>query len=208
VTNTRSIIAVLAGILLFLAAFATGAQNIDKPMLLVAAPTLNGPYNHTAVIVIPIRDRHVGFILNRATEMTMGKLFPQHEPSAKVADPVYFGGPVGADALFALVKGDPGQPSIHLFGDIYATNASKHVDRIIETTPNDARYMVGFVGWQPDELAKELKSGFWFVGEPDESLVFRKNPTEMWDELVKRYGRLRPAAGQLETMATPEHTPG
>src|SRR5262249_48132066 len=148
--------------------------------------------------VVPAGDRHVGFILNRVTDLTLGKLFPQHAPSAKVVDPVYFGGPAAADALFALVARDPGKPALHLFGDLYVTNHLKSVDRIMEEPPNDARYLVGFVGWQPGELEHEMKQGYWYIADPEPAHVFRKDPNGMWDEMVKRYGKLRPGPGQVE----------
>ena len=37
------------------------------------------------------------------------------------------------------------------------------VDRIIETTPNDARYFVGLMIWAPEELDEEIEQGAWNV---------------------------------------------
>src|SRR2546426_517036 len=80
---------------------------------------------------------HVGFILNRATGVKLATLFPEHAPSAKVVDPVYFGGPEMVDSIFAIVRRDPGTPSLRLFGDLFVTASADAVDRIIEKTPND-----------------------------------------------------------------------
>jgi putative transcriptional regulator len=60
------------------------------------------------------------------------------------------------------------------------------VDRIIEQTPNEARYFAGFVGWQPGELAAEIDAGYWYVADPDASLVFSKDTGTMWQELLER----------------------
>lgn len=178
----------LAGLALLLASLAARAVDLSQPLLLVASPDLKGAYAHTALIVVPAGDRHIGFILNRATQTTMGKLFPEHAPSAKVVDPVYFGGPVAADEIFAMVRRNPGEPSLRLFGDLFVTANAKNVDRIIETTPNEARYFVGFVGWRPGELAAEIDKGFWYLGTPDPALVFQKETGGMWEDLVKRLG--------------------
>jgi len=176
-------------------------RDLAKPMLLVAQPSLQGPYSHTALIVMPIGDKHIGFILNRATDLPLGKAFPDHLPSQKVVDPIFFGGPEAADALFALVQRDPGEPSIRIFGNLYMTGSRKAIDRIIEQTPNDARYFAGFVGWMPQELAKELAAGFWFVGEPEAAQVFRKDFATMWEELAARLCKdqpRRPRPGERE----------
>jgi putative transcriptional regulator len=185
--------------LLLVAACAAGAQDLDKPLLLVAAPDLQGPYSHTALLVVPQGGQHVGFILNRATGVKLASLFPEHAPSAKVADPVYLGGPVSPNAIFAMVRRDPGEPSVRLFGDVHVTAHAPMVDRIIEQTPNDARYFAGFVGWQTGELAAEIEAGWWLVSEPDAALVFSKDTGDMWEGLLKRFGaRPAPPKGMLD----------
>lgn len=167
--------------------------DLSKPMLLVARPTLRGPYSHTAVLVVPLADKHIGFILNRSTDTKLAAAFPDHAPSAKVTEPIYFGGPEAADALFAVKRGNPGEPSLQLFGDVYMTGSSKVIDRIIEQTPNDARYFAGFVGWMPGELASELERGFWYTGTAESADVFRKDAGEaMWQDLTKRLGHDAP----------------
>jgi putative transcriptional regulator len=190
----------LVALWLLVAACAVGAQDLDKPLLLVAAPDLQGPYSHTALLVVPLGGQHFGFILNRATDVKLATLFPEHGPSAKVADPVYLGGPVSTNALFAVVPRDPGAPSVRLFGDVFVTSHAQIVDRIIEQTPNDARYFAGFVGWQPEELATEIEAGWWYVADPDAALLFSKDTGSMWESLVKRLGkRPAPRPGELET---------
>ena len=166
---------------------AAAAQDLERPLLLVAAPDLQGAYSHTALVVVPSGGgQHVGFILNKATSVKMATLFPDHLPSAKVLDPVYFGGPEMAGSIFAIVRRDPGASSLRLFGDLFVTANANAVDRIIESTPNDARYFAGFVGWQPEELANELAAGYWYAIEPEAELAFRRDTEPLWDELIKR----------------------
>lgn len=179
----------LVAILLILGASLSRAEDLGQPLLLVATPDLKGPYSHTAVLVVPMGERHVGFILNRATDVKLATLFPEHAPSAKVADPVYFGGPERVNAIFAVVPRDPGRPSVHLFGDLHVTVQAEIVDRIIEQTPNDARYFAGFVAWGPGELAVELEKGFWYTADPDAALVFSHDTGTMWETLLQRLGK-------------------
>lgn len=185
--------------ILLVAAGTAVAQDLGKPMFLVAAPDLNGPYNHTTLLVVPMGDHHIGFILNRATDVKLATLFPDHAPSAKVADPVYFGGPEKTNAIFAVVPRNPGEPSVRLFGEIYMTVQEDVVDRVIEQTPNDARYFAGFVAWRPGELAAELEADWWYAVDPDPALVFSNDTSSMWEALIKRLGKRPPLAeGMLE----------
>src|SRR5688572_21515694 len=172
---------------LLLAACTARSQELDRPVILVASPELQGPYSRTALIAVPAASgQHIGFILNRATEFTLAKVFPDHAPSAKVVDPVYLGGPEMLGSLFAMVPRDPGVPGLRLFGDVFVVANGDAVDLIIEKMPNEARYFTGFVGWQPGELAKELAVGYWHVSEPDAALVFSDKPAALWEVLQKR----------------------
>jgi putative transcriptional regulator len=178
----------LACLLLLLAACAARAQDLERPLLLVASPSLQGAYSKTALLVFSLRGQHAGFILNRSTDVKLASVFPEHEPSAKVADPIYFGGPEMIDSLFAMVRSNPGSGSVEVLSDLFVTAEAETLDRIIEQTPNDARYFAGFVGWKPGELAKEIEAGYWYVDQCDVAQVFRKDSGRMWEELVERLG--------------------
>jgi putative transcriptional regulator len=187
----------LAFLLLLFAAGAACAADLERPLLLVASPSLQGAYSRTALLVFPMRGQHAGFILNRSTDVKLATVFPDHAPSAKVVDPIYFGGPEMMDSLFAMVRKNPGSGSVQVLGDLFVTAEAETVDRIIEQTPNDARYFAGFVGWKPGELAKEIESGYWYVDDLDTAQVFRKDPGAMWEELVKRLGNGHPRPTNL-----------
>ena len=188
---------ILASLVLLFAACAALAEDFDKPLLLVASPSLQGAYSHTALIVFPMRGQHAGFILNRSTDVKLGTVFPDHPPSAKVIEPIYFGGPEMMDSLFAMVRKNPGAGAVEVLGDLFVTAEAETVDRIIEQMPNDARYFAGFVGWRPGELAKEVEAGYWYVEDLDAAQVFRKDPNAMWEELVQRLGNGHPRPTNL-----------
>lgn len=187
----------LACLALLAAAGAACAQNLERPLLLVASPALQGAYSRTALLVFPMRGQHAGFILNRSTDVKLASAFPEHPPSAKVADPIYFGGPEMADSLFAMVRKNPGPGSMEVLGDLFVTAEAETLDRIIAETPNDARYFAGFVGWQPGELAKEIGAGYWYVEDFDAAQAFRDDTGAMWEELVERLGNGHPRTTNL-----------
>src|SRR2546426_8964182 len=84
---------------------AAGAAPGDT-MLLVAKRQLEDPiWGSTIVLAKPIAGGgHVGFIVNKPTKMSLAELFPEHEPSKKVADPLFLGGTVDINLVFALVE--------------------------------------------------------------------------------------------------------
>ena len=175
-------------------AFTAPAGSIepaDEPVILVAKPALRDRlYGATILITKPIGNgQHIGFIVNRPTPVTLGKLFPDHGPSQKVTDPVYLGGPVNPETLFALVqrKSNPGANSLQLTADLYLVTERNLVDRIIESEADRARFYAGLVLWAPGELRSEINRGFWYVQDADVSLVLRKSTAGMWEELVRQW---------------------
>jgi len=168
------------------------AQDADPAgaIMLVAAPRLVDPdYRATVLLAVPIENnRHVGVIINRPTGRTLSSLFPEHAPSKLVRDPVYFGGPMLRQAIFAVVHADhtPGPGSIQMMKELFLATQGAVVDHIIEETPNEARYYVGYVAWRPGELRQEVDRGLWYVLDADPELAFRKDPGSLWEELLRR----------------------
>ena len=97
----------------------------------------------SVLVVVPFGDgEHLGFIINRPLELSLGSMFPEHAPSRKVIDPVHFGGPVMVDTMFAVLRAprNPGGESLPLFADLFVASRADDIDRIIEQTPDDARF--------------------------------------------------------------------
>jgi putative transcriptional regulator len=181
----------LFAVLLFLGYHTeVNAADLSKAAILVAKPELQDElYRSTILVVAPLgEDRHVGFIVNRPTPITLGKAFPEDGPSQKVVDPVYIGGPYQSQAIFALVQrpDSPGGVSLELMPGLFVAVDGETVDRIIRSEPDHARFVAGMVAWDAGELRDEVERGAWFVLEPDAALALRKPTTGLWEELVRR----------------------
>jgi len=164
-------------------------------------------YRQSVVIVVPVEnDRHIGVIVNRPTRRTLSSLFPDHQPSKKVTEPVFFGGPMSRGALVAVVKSekDPGKGTIGLTKDMFLAMTVNVVDKVIEDMPNDARYYVGYIVWRPGELRAEIDRKVWSVVNASPEVVFRKDTGNLWEEMT-RLSRLITASA--EHLDLPEYSP-
>jgi putative transcriptional regulator len=174
---------------------ALGWAQVEDAVILVANPGFRDlEYRQTVLVAAPAPNGgHVGVIINRPTRRSLASLFPEHEPSKKVIDPVYYGGPFSRGALVALVRADaaPGAGSVMLMKNLYLAFRANTIDSVIETTPNDARYFVGYVGWRPGELKSEVERGLWAVQHAELDMVFRKDTENLWEELQQASRRIR-----------------
>ncbi len=170
-------------------AMAQSKSAEPEAAILVASPGLrDADYRQAVVIVVPVEnDRHLGVIVNRPTRRTLASLFPEHAPSKKVTEPVFVGGPMSRGAVVAVVKSekDPGKGTVGLTKEMYLAMTVNVVDHVIEDTPNDARYYVGYIVWRPGELRSEIDRKVWNVVNASPDVVFRKDTTGLWEELSR-----------------------
>jgi putative AlgH/UPF0301 family transcriptional regulator len=172
--------------LLVAASAAVHAQALDKPRVLVASPKAEGPYAGAVVVVVPSTHGHVGFMINRASHLTVAQAFPGEPTLAKLPAAIYYGGPHDARRMYAVVRRDPGEGAEWLFGDVFLAVAPAAMDRVIEAWPDEARYFSGFVAWHPGALSQEVRDGAWLVVEPSAAQLFGVPPAELWSDLVRR----------------------
>ena len=167
------------------------AADLSKTIILVAKPELRADpmFGSTILVATSIGgEQHAGFIVNHPTSVTLASVFPGDGPAQKVVDPVYLGGPVDSDVVFALVRSSesPGQGSIQLMPGVFAAINGKAVVRAIASDPERARFLAGLVVWKPGELQEEIKQGLWYVLEPDPALVLPSSTEGLWEELARR----------------------
>jgi len=68
---------------------------------------------------------------------------------------------------------------------LYAAHDVEVVQRIIESEPHSARFVVGMVTWRAGALRAEIDAGAWYALKPDARLVMSP-PQGLWEELVRR----------------------
>lgn len=185
-TASRLALAILA---LALALPGLGAEPASA-VVLVAKPGLQDPlYNATILIARALPDgRHVGFILNKPTTVTFATAFPNQAALRPDHEPLYLGGPVATEAVFALIQchDNPGNGSMQIAPDLFLVVAEETVNHIIETESDHARLFLGTVLWQAGELDAEVKRGVWYVLDTRPDLVLPAKTDGLWERLVQR----------------------
>ena len=168
-------------------AAAAAAADLSEPIMLVASSGLDGSLLQQAVVLVtPLPDGgHIGFIINRPTDVKLQALFPDDAAASKVKESVYLGGPALLPAVFAVTSTPPENPgtAVPLMPGLFAVMDSDAIDRIIEKAPNDARYFLGMMVWKPDELGEEVRQNVWELRPADADLVLRAKSPGLWRSL-------------------------
>lgn len=177
-----------AAFVLFTGLAGTGcAADLSRAVILVASERLAGsPFEQTVVLATPLpQGGHFGFVVNRPSGVKLEILFPEQAAAHNVVDPVYVGGPMFPRSIFALTRKAPDDARNVLspMPGLVVVIDGDAVDRIIETTPNDARYFMGLMVWAPGELEEEIDMGAWDTRPADVDTALPSSSPGLWQSL-------------------------
>jgi putative transcriptional regulator len=174
-------------VLLVLAA-AAHAQGPSKSLLLIARPGMPDPnFRESVVLVIHSESAETtGVILNRPTDRSLADLLPGERFEA-FTDPIFFGGPVTPQGLFALFQSDRySGPAVPMLPGVYLAVLPDSVDALLSKPPAKIRLFSGYSGWAPGQLQGELDRGDWLVVDADAKTVFLRDTSRLWEDMVRR----------------------
>ena len=173
-------------VLLICLSFGQNAEGHLAPgTILVATEKLSDPNFAETVVLITRHDPDggtMGLVLNRPTETTLAKAFPQFHGNN---DSVYDGGPVVPDAVQALLR-SPTKPDTaeHIVGDLYLAVRKVLLEKSITDHVPGSKFRVylGYAGWGPGQLENEVRLGAWTTVHGIK-YVFDSHPDSLWDRL-------------------------
>lgn len=175
-------------ILLLCATVLCAQPDIDPApgTFLIAKRTLPDPnFTETVILLIHYDAKSaMGVVINDPSEIPLAKLYPQ---AKNKKDRLYIGGPVqqmGAQVLLrSKTKPDNAKP---VLADIYLTTDTAFVDKAIETGDTPIRVYLGYSGWGPRQLDREIEAGAWHVVKADPNLVFDPDPSTVWERALRK----------------------
>ncbi len=172
------------------------------PGFLVAAPGLRDP-NFARSLVLMAEHKpegSLGFVVNRASRVTVGEVLDQVDPALRAeaerndrADAsVMVGGPVQPERLWILHRADsvPAEEGGVVLAGALAVGGSRELLEILVRAPAPGPFLLllGYSGWGPLQVEREVGAGGWIPLPFEESLVFDVPLEARWDEAVKRFG--------------------
>ena len=176
--------------------------------LLIAMPSLNDPNFSQAVMLIcehSLEKGALGIVLNKPLPMKLGEVLAQMKLDVSneriTEQPVLRGGPVKRDHGFVLHRPGGQWDSSHQVSEQIQVTTSRDVLAAMSRGegPQDAFIALGYAGWEPGQLEREMLDNAWLSVPIDESIVFYL-PFEhrwiaVWRQLGIDVGRVSHVAG-------------
>lgn len=167
-------------------------QEPQKGKILISEPFLSDNYFKRSVVLLCEHndDGSIGFVLNKPVDMSIYELiedFPESDVQLSV------GGPVSTNTLHYIhTLGDIIPKSIHIFDNLYWGGDYEAVLQLIRSDSIHApqiRFFLGYSGWSPNQLQKEIDANAWLVASIKAGEIMRPNNAQFWENILRRMGK-------------------
>ena len=190
----------------------TGEQPAAGKLLVASEDADGSRFERTVILLLHYDEFGAqGLVINRESDAELADVFPQSEALASYKGALFWGGPVQMSTMRALLRtDDPPDDAIAVIDDVYRIAVDKPISG---HEMNDAhiRFFIGYAGWSPGQLDRELRFGNWTVVTGDADVVFSADPASVWSTLrpaPQLRVNLRAAAGNRDTEPTVTDDPG
>ena len=175
---------------LLLAWSALAAAAEGSAIFLIAKPEMPDPnFKQTVVLVVnPPNGAPVGVVLNRPTDLRLGKVLDKHPRGTAREDPVYAGGPVERNTLWFVFRAATAPPRAwHVVEDVYFSGQASALEWVFRQPQGaEQKFFAGYAGWSPGQLENEIARGDWLYLRADPANIFRLDVLQLWPELLRR----------------------
>lgn len=163
-----------------------------KGQVLLAEPFLADPYFKRTVIFLCEHNTEgsFGFVLNNYIDVELDQIM-ENMPS--FGSKISIGGPVRNSNLYYIhTLGDQVEDSVEIMPGIFMGGNFETLKRMMITgtiEKDQVRFFVGYSGWSPEQLEKEIKSNSWFVTTVSKELVMNTDADDLWKNVMKSMGK-------------------
>ena len=156
-------------------------------------PQLGDPNFHRSVVLMIEHgdEGAMGLVVNRASPLKLREL--SKKQSLKVAaererEAIFVGGPVEPQRGFALHDCGGIAEKLEVCSGLYLSITLDALQPLLEDPNPRLRFCLGYAGWGPKQLEKEISAGAWLFTEAEGEPVFNDAPNKLWDATLRRMG--------------------
>jgi putative transcriptional regulator len=176
------------------AAQSTRPEDLAQGKIIVSPRDAPDPHFADSVIVLAKFDQTgaLGLMLHFKSDLTIQRALNGLTGAEKRTDTVYVGGPVEIPVVLALLrsKATP-EGGSHVAGNLYLMTSKQSIGTALtEGRPAaDLRIFLGYSGWGPGQLDREVRHSGWFIFNYDEAVVFDEHPGTLWNRMIEKTER-------------------
>lgn len=163
----------------------------SRGKILISEPSLHdGFFARSVVLLIDHNaDGTFGFIVNKPSGVKLNEVTTEF---GALDLKVFLGGPVLMDNLYYLhTFGDEITGSVPVINGLWWGGNLEVVKDFLQSgklNPTEIRFFIGYSGWSPRQLDRELSEHSWVVRPAEMQHIWTKAPGSLWKRLVLSLG--------------------
>jgi len=163
------------------------------PGFLIAMPQLlDSNFERTVVLMLEHSDEgSMGLIINKRVPITLSELGKNQSLEVSQAhgeEPVFLGGPVEPYRGFVLHDSDKVDEKSQVLPGLFLSVTPESLKPLLTDDAVRVRFCLGYAGWGPGQVEKELADGSWLFTEATTRQVLTPTPEAVWEEVIKSMG--------------------
>jgi len=165
--------------------------------LLIAMPTLADPNFRHSVVLVGVHsteDGAFGLVVNRPLDVGLNDILDELGEAVGEGDypEVLAGGPVEPNHGFVLFEGEgesSDETALSVDTDITVSGSTETLANLARGGSDNRYYLLlGYSGWYPGQLEKEIEENSWLVAPLSSSIIFDTPLEERWTEALRSIG--------------------
>jgi putative transcriptional regulator len=166
----------------------------QKPQILVAMPALKDGYFDKSVILLCEYNESgaMGFVINSPSTTSVDDLLHELGLNSQPTQskPIMIGGPVQPELCWVVHTADyEGRSTTALGANLCLSAAQEVLTSITEgMAPTDYLLGVGYAGWGPGQLDREIEQEAWWLADLDPLAILRHTCDDRWDSVMEQLG--------------------
>jgi putative transcriptional regulator len=186
--------ALISGVLFaatFCRAQSTRSEDLAPGKILIMQRDAPDPLFAHSVILLARYDRTgaLGLMVHYRSSLTIQQALSGIKGAEKRVDPLFVGGPVELKVIMALVRSQsPPDDGNLIAGNLYLLSSRQSIGAALSAglKPSEFHAFLGYTGWGPGQLEREVRLNGWFIFDYDEGLVFDGHPETLWKRLIEK----------------------
>jgi len=103
-------------------------------------------------------------------------------------DSVYCGGPVEPYRGWVLHSEEELEEKQEIRPGVFVSGSNEALKHILSNGKRPFRFLLGYAGWGPHQLEKEMEEGSWIAAPVEAQYIFFDNPEDTWDAMLHDMG--------------------
>jgi putative transcriptional regulator len=174
------------------------------PGFLIASPPLGDPNFDRTVVLLAAHgpEGALGFVVNRKAELKIGQILSMAGIRADTecdACPVMIGGPVQPSSGWVMARDldvPEGAEAIEIGARVRVTRSKRAFELLADeirerptvADPKGRIVLLGYSGWGPGQVEREIAAGAWLPAPFEESVLFEVDAKDRWEHAYALQG--------------------